>query len=1480
MVGLITTKPSVFLSHMAYVPSFIRLPGSKGTRFAGTFFGAHKDGDIFFAVLRGTGVKMAFLHEVPDHEFSIYDAIVVESDPCFLGIDHETKIIPHVVPDGFQLTIKEICAGMGGIGLGSQSLGGQVIASLDHTPLACAHLRRNGHGHVLLHDLCNDRAKGDLHECGGFASTLTAGFPCQPHSAQGAQRGSADPRHQVYVEVLRTAYLMDCQCLVLECTPQAQFDYAVRRDLQDLATVKGWHIHDVTLALSHQWPCRRHRWWALLTPRSWTPMDIQKWPMDNDFNTIASIMPGWGIWNGDHEMELQLTVEELKAYSDRRHGDDKRLLDLQDMGPTFLHSYSTALEPCPCGCRQQGFSPGNLATRGLRGCFIVSRLHGQPRYLHPAELGALMGFPPAVIYGPSARADNCLLGQSASPLQAQWIFSYLLSQLEGISSTCAFERATTLLAQTKRQLVRNHFRIWSQESIPRVLTLKTPDGHEAKVLTAGTTTVAQLIHAETFTLQFGEMMHIYDGPCQLPAHQHLLDHGLHGTYSIVIQSTSTSPAPECQFMVGLTHQGQLHVIFVDAGSFLFEALNKEGILDVKHCSDASGRFFGLDFRFWGSIMLHTVSADHTLDEDIPMAFGLSSSATNLSGLNDRMMWSAMISLCGSVQSPYDEPPLLIPPALASCILAQSETKVQREALKLLFQCGNGSVYCFFAAQNHWALLCGTLEGQHLTWTYFDGFRSSLLSQADGLAWALSNLWGLDFCPVEPFSLLPQTLESSCGTEAIMHLCLILGLSGHFTIEDETRMHEWLVHHQSPKSAFTANGRPTKEVADKLSKLLLDKGVPADVVDQRVSDAVKVLGNPSISEALQTSNPWAALKGLASRPNTRFRWVQTDELKAHIDTQAKKKHGAAVPGAKQKKQTHKKTGVQIIDPETLSLIPDTFVDADGDEIGQLDFSEVTADATGLAFASLQQAKPFIEDAKTLSSTTLGLLIPAEVPKEFWGDAEMEHIRFPALCTVTQEPMLISGTLLNLSDGTIARKEHSCPDIPTLPTSIIKIQLFQDEVAVDWSVITSGPIRAILQMAPILKLCAGKQCGRDCAHFHAPVGDSLPGMILDLWGRAFHNQNGKVTKPELASLYQVMIRVPEVALDTVIRTTVKGLYLEPRDAQIKGPHPQYGVVWINGIDRDQALHLLRTSSHGLALARLGQRYGIRIPKQQEKEAHKELKPNDEYIAVAVKQVYSLYPLPHGLSRAQLSKVLVSWKWLARPLQPSRGTIHGQTWLVGSETAPPQPVLHAFDQDVLITLQKDATPQEARHNLIASQRTRKFLKEGHQPQQNIVNGDPWTSGQDPWNNWKGTNASSSSAPQPSRFEQLQQTIQDEVKKQVQTPPPGLGTNDEVKGMQVSIAELQAQGKQFQSWFKEAGSRMQQTEGQLKSLQSVVETQGRQVQQQISEIQSEVDNRTQILQSSLQGSIAAMSSDLDHKLTSQFDRFEALLAKNRRTE
>lgn len=91
------------------------------------------------------------------------------------------------------------------------------------------------------------------------------------------------------------------------------------------------------------------------------------------YRCVRDIMSSWQCLDAEQHLQLSLQEEELEAYANPDYGQDPRILKPQDVANTLLHSYSVALQACPCGCRYAAFSENSLIDKGLRGYYVESK---------------------------------------------------------------------------------------------------------------------------------------------------------------------------------------------------------------------------------------------------------------------------------------------------------------------------------------------------------------------------------------------------------------------------------------------------------------------------------------------------------------------------------------------------------------------------------------------------------------------------------------------------------------------------------------------------------------------------------------------------------------------------------------------------------------------------------------------------------------------------------------------------------------------------------------------------------------------------------------------------------------------------------------------------------------------------------------------------------------------------------------------------
>ena len=155
----------------------------------------------------------------------LYDAKVdfVDVTPRLLRDDQTCWM---QIPTDEQMdwgSIKEVCAGLGCMGLAASFLGLKVIASMDWNPAVIQHLQATHAGEVLCGDINLNGDQLRLHAAGGpVRGVLLSGFPCQPLSTQGDRRGAQDSRAKAFGSTLNIIWRQQMAAAILECVPPAR----------------------------------------------------------------------------------------------------------------------------------------------------------------------------------------------------------------------------------------------------------------------------------------------------------------------------------------------------------------------------------------------------------------------------------------------------------------------------------------------------------------------------------------------------------------------------------------------------------------------------------------------------------------------------------------------------------------------------------------------------------------------------------------------------------------------------------------------------------------------------------------------------------------------------------------------------------------------------------------------------------------------------------------------------------------------------------------------------------------------------------------------------------------------------------------------------------------------------------------------------------------------------------------------------------
>eukprot|EP00438_Fugacium_kawagutii_P000609 Skav212034 [mRNA] locus=scaffold1285:166111:169349:+ [translate_table: standard] len=466
----------------------------------------------------------------------------------------------------------DVCAGVGGFATALSFLGGTVLTAVDFSALACEAHGLNHNTTCIQADLHDDETVMRMHvaqEAAGVQGSICAGFPCQPYSKQGDQRRELDGRSRTLPAVLRSACLLHSGCLVLECVPEVMTDGYTQRCLAEFVALTGFRLVQHVTHLHSVWPSRRSRWFGVLLHPSFAELELVDLPTLCPQPTVGDFMPfeQRPVWDLSEESQLEWTPIEQQVYTDPEFGPvDRRVVTNQPL-PTALHSWSVALTACPCGCRQTGLSADRLRSAGLRGIAIVSGLWpNRRRHIHPRELQWFLGFPPFQQILADCRAQNCLFGNSASPIQCLWTLAHVLDAQDMLWDS---RTPTAILADYVEYISNQREVSWPMVPAIAKLTLRFADS-SVEVAFQSPMKVGDLIKAEAALHGAQHVTLTCDG-IALPSHAYLQAR----EYQVYLQGQDTLDKHYVSFTLEML--GMSHAVLVPACFTFAQALKWLGL---------------------------------------------------------------------------------------------------------------------------------------------------------------------------------------------------------------------------------------------------------------------------------------------------------------------------------------------------------------------------------------------------------------------------------------------------------------------------------------------------------------------------------------------------------------------------------------------------------------------------------------------------------------------------------------------------------------------------------------------------------------------------------------------------------------------------------------------------------------------------------------------------------------------------------------
>ena len=644
----------------------------------------------------------------------------------------------------------------------------------------------------------------------------------------------------------------------------------------------------------------------------------------------------------------------------------------------------------------------------------------------------------------------------------------------------------------------------------------------------------------------------------------------------------------------------------------------------------------------------------------------------------------------------------------------------------------------------------------------------------------------------------------------------------------------------------------------LTPMLVSHGVPSDHAHHRAQQAVKSIGAQDVAKACQGKAPWKTLKTLGT--NVKFQFITPDELQAQIDQRAGK-GPVGKPPKKGKQPIPREPPASVaIDPTKLGLPEGSFTGG-GKCLSQIPVTMLGPMAEGVVIVTWQQAEPYLRASQVIAQGPLALLILQGPVGGCSTTLHSTKVTVPARCLVNQEPLLLEANLVQLGAVRVTKSQATSPvEIDTVQVATVKMTLFRDECQEPWEQVSGAPMKYIIKTIPMLRVCRGESCSCPCWHNQEKINTT--DAIIDVWRRQFLRAGYKPEPVASAVMFTVCIRIPQCLLTRILSCSGEGgVYVEPRSMDSREVSHEYEVIWVPKADKATVSHLRQTNPASSGLARLGDRFGLRVMTSQAAELHKLLRPDAVYLATGVRQHFIVGPIPYGTDRRALCKALSHLPWAVKPLQPVTALDgqRGVMWAVVAVDDPPTNIIHMSHGEVLITKQKEnASPKEPSKPPVATPSTLSLCgaTSSRGP-------DPWTK-MDPWGGYTGPKPSDSHsvglATAAESMHQLEHKIEQAVLSKI---PQSFAMDqddmpDKIQDLETKVQSLLTRQQKLEGIVQEQTT---QTTVQFGQMQAQLNAHGQQISGHMESQQQQIQQMFESQMSQIRSLLSKRKCESEHE-------------------